>query len=220
MPSSGFIVAEVASKADLQAWTALITSNTVVSGAAEFFTAMLEHRNLKPVAAEHDSLSFDNPVLVVRGTAFYGAENQAGIFLKSFKQYETPGSIGDEGWLQSAACFDLANSISRDLALYGKVGLSIPSKNTVTYSDPLLLRKHIAELCAIILSSSEISELIIEGGSTAAAILKALQINTVYPLRSLGPGVLSMAAKEWPGLKITLKPGSYAWPAAFILAMT
>jgi len=59
-----------------------------------------------------------------------------------------------------------------------------------------------------------INELLIEGGSTASAILKQLCLCRFFPVEELATGVIRMQTENKPELYITLKPGSYAWPQA------
>jgi uncharacterized protein YgbK (DUF1537 family) len=58
-----------------------------------------------------------------------------------------------------------------------------------------------------------IKELLIEGGSTAAAIINRLKFNRLIPVNQLGPGVIKLKAIGRENLFLTLKPGSYNWPA-------
>jgi uncharacterized protein YgbK (DUF1537 family) len=63
-----------------------------------------------------------------------------------------------------------------------------------------------------ILERTVIRELVIEGGSTASAILYRLGFTRLKPFHQFGQGVIQMKIKEKPDMNLTLKPGSYAWP--------
>lgn len=76
----------------------------------------------------------------------------------------------------------------------------------------LELRTQMAKDVATILQKTTPAELIIEGGSTAYAILQQLGWHTFIPEQELAQGVVRMRISDSPGLHITLKPGSYAWP--------
>ena len=60
-----------------------------------------------------------------------------------------------------------------------------------------------------IVEENEVKEIFIEGGSTAAAILKELRIEKLYVVNELQRGVVRMKAGD---LFITVKPGSYKMP--------
>ena len=69
-----------------------------------------------------------------------------------------------------------------------------------------------AALVRTILDTAEISELFIEGGATAEAVLGALQYETFDVLAEYAPGVVQMRAVGQKEHYITIKPGSYPWP--------
>jgi len=70
-------------------------------------------------------------------------------------------------------------------------------------------KEDLADAVEIILSRVSVGELVIEGGSTAYAILERLGIERLVPERELAPGVVRMRAA---GFYVTVKPGSYPWP--------
>jgi uncharacterized protein YgbK (DUF1537 family) len=76
--------------------------------------------------------------------------------------------------------------------------------------SPVYLRTTMAKVVKKILEKGRIKELFIEGGSTAAAILKELGIKKLLVLHELQRGIVRMKAND---LYITVKPGSYELPA-------
>jgi len=70
-------------------------------------------------------------------------------------------------------------------------------------------REKIAEQVRQVLSETTVRELVIEGGATAFAVLRAVGLKSFVPVEELAPGVVRMRAGE---MYITVKPGSYAWP--------
>ena len=65
-----------------------------------------------------------------------------------------------------------------------------------------------------VLRRRTVSEVFAEGGATAAAVIRRLGWTRLTVVRELAPGVATMDAEGTPGGRITLKPGSYAWPGA------
>jgi uncharacterized protein YgbK (DUF1537 family) len=80
-------------------------------------------------------------------------------------------------------------------------------------SSAASLRMKKAKVVEQVFKDLKVGELFIEGGSTAAAIIKQLHFETFFPMSELSPGVVRMIVKEAGGLCITVKPGSYAWPS-------
>ncbi|RYF47763.1 MAG: hypothetical protein EOO39_47925 [Cytophagaceae bacterium] len=62
------------------------------------------------------------------------------------------------------------------------------------------------------LAQTSIDELIIEGGSTASAVLREIGVVRLVPTNELAPGVVRSKALNNYTLHITVKPGSYRWP--------
>jgi uncharacterized protein YgbK (DUF1537 family) len=76
-----------------------------------------------------------------------------------------------------------------------------------------MLRERTAMIVSEVFKQVSIQELFIEGGSTAAAVIKKAGLQTFFPVEELAPGVIRMSVKEHAGLCVTVKPGSYEWPA-------
>jgi uncharacterized protein YgbK (DUF1537 family) len=60
-----------------------------------------------------------------------------------------------------------------------------------------------------IVENNPIKEMLVEGGSTANAILRALNMDAIHPINEVMRGVVRMQSNQ---LYITVKPGSYILP--------
>ena len=76
------------------------------------------------------------------------------------------------------------------------------------------LRYKTAVVTKMVFDRADVKELMIEGGSTASAIFKQLDLYRFFPVEELATGVIRMQTENKPELYVTLKPGSYAWPQA------
>jgi uncharacterized protein YgbK (DUF1537 family) len=74
------------------------------------------------------------------------------------------------------------------------------------------LRTVMAKTVCDVLNRVQIHELIIEGGSTASAVLREIGVTRLAPTEELATGVVRSKAIEKPALHVTVKPGSYRWP--------
>jgi uncharacterized protein YgbK (DUF1537 family) len=83
--------------------------------------------------------------------------------------------------------------------------------------SPAALRERTALLVQRVCAREPIRELFIEGGSTARTILERLDLQTFVPVEEKAAGVIRMRMPEHPGLHVTVKPGSYSWPALSML---
>jgi D-threonate/D-erythronate kinase len=96
-------------------------------------------------------------------------------------------------------------------------GLAIIAAGDEVVGEPIeaarIMQDRIAELVSQVLMEVAVEELVIEGGATAHAILTWAGLRTFFPEEELAPGVIRMRAGEGAPLYLTVKPGSYEWPA-------
>lgn len=195
LPSAGIVLGEAQSAADLHTWAARIPPDTLPAGAASFFSAILDARTS---AAKTEGPPLGAPRLYICGTTF--EPNRKGIRQKAA-----------EGGPVTYLSQDLGR-VSHHLHTHGKAIIAIDA-NPDNLSA-LQLREKMARSIAPILQTARPAELIIEGGSTAYAILQEMGWHTFIPVEEFAQGVVRMRVPDIPGLHITVKPGSYAWPPA------
>ena len=95
---------------------------------------------------------------------------------------------------------------------HGKAVIAIdPEATSSTDRSAAWLREQMAIVVEEAFNNADIREMFIEGGSTAAAVIKRLGLKTFIPVEELAPGVVRMQVKN-EDLFITVKPGSYPWP--------
>jgi uncharacterized protein YgbK (DUF1537 family) len=194
LPIHGIFVGEATTTSDLHTWAEHLPENTLLAGAAGFFSAILDKRNPAPTTVSNPLMG--TPRLYISGSTFEPNRNliraQASvIYMKETLSQQT---------------------VIDQLKQQGKSMIAI-NDNPGDLSA-LELRTAMAKAIAPILQTKTPAELIIEGGSTAYAILQQTGWHTFIPEQEFAQGVVRMSVPASPGLHITLKPGSYAWPAS------
>jgi len=205
LPETGIVIADVESEEDMNAWANKIDKSWLLAGAGDFFTALLE-KNYKSKAIKLTAAS--SPHLYVSGTAY----NKSQQFVKEVKhklgcvaylsaEMMRTGEIDDKSWF---------NNITGILNKHKKAVVAINDEDVDPwYVSAVHLRTTMAEVVKKILEENEVKEIFIEGGSTAASILRELGIGKLYVVNELQRGVVRMKAGD---LFITVKPGSYKIP--------
>lgn len=197
MPSAGIVVAEATTKTNVEAWAAKADSETVLAGAGDFYTALLQKRyQQQPQSA----LQLQMPFLYVCGTAY----DQSLQYIQQVQEkLRLVNYIGERELQDGDAfvdrCTDMLQQKQKAIITFDATQLSANSTATT-------LRTKMAALVAAIIAKAKPAELFIEGGSTATAILEALNIDQLTPVHELTRGVVRMKAGD---LFITVKPGSY-----------
>lgn len=194
LPVRGIIVGEATSAEDLHTWAQHIPPSTLLAGAAGFFSAILDIRY--PTSTTKPP-HLSTPILYVSGSTFDANRNLIS------EQAANGGVtyITDTPWQQK---------VLDDLKDHGKAIVAI--EPTPQNHSALELRTIMAKDLAPILQKALIAELFIEGGSTAYAILQQMGWRRFIPEQEFAQGVVRMSVPDNPGLHITVKPGSYAWP--------
>jgi uncharacterized protein YgbK (DUF1537 family) len=194
LPGKGIIIGEAASTGDISLWVDRTGEDWMPVGAGDFYLAILEKdHKVTPQAP----VELQSPHLYVCGTAF----NERKKYIKTLNKDQDcvaylPGAI-DEEWIQKT------RTMIRE---QNKVVLAIGQSR----GDAVGLRTSMAKAAKMIIEKESINEVFIEGGSTAAALLKELGINKLSPVNELQRGVVRMKSNN---LFITVKPGSYELPA-------
>ena len=215
IPEAGIIVGEAKDAGDLTAWCDKIDGDTLIAGAAEFFTAVLEHLHIKQTPKPKETAMLRLPVLMVCGSTFHKSAEFVKMMLKEgvpviyMTEDVAKKSSGNKRafkqWIDETVCY---------LKQSGKGIIALDP--AIKGLDALTLRATMAEATASIAAGIRINEYLVEGGSTSSAIMRKLGIDTLYPVQVLAPGVIRMRVKGKRDLHITVKPGSYSWPACIL----
>jgi uncharacterized protein YgbK (DUF1537 family) len=214
LPKQGIVIGEVSSTDDLRAWAKRVDAQTMIGGGSGFFTAILDSLQLPEFISKEPAKLGENR-LYVCGSAFgervalvkkAADAGQAVSYMPNTLTHISRFNESDlAGWVaEIVGCFQQYNQVI--IAI--EPGLIDDDKRAAVH-----LRTVMAMAVSRVLSETKTQELIIEGGSTASAVLRAIGVTRLVPVQELAPGVVRSDAIEKDSLHITVKPGSYRWPA-------
>ena len=205
MLEEGIAVGEVSTAADLTFWAATSLENYVFAGAGDFFTAWLQQRYTQK---EQSGCSFQLPFLYVCGTTYKRSVEEVLAITKGKNVIayleinpKTEDAIINEDWLKR--CRDI-------LQAEQKLVIAFDQATIPPHISAVFLRNYMAAAVKEIVENNPIKEMLVEGGSTANAVLKALNMDAIHPINEVMRGVVRMQSNH---LYITVKPGSYTLPA-------
>lgn len=209
---TGITVGEVHDANDLDLWAEHCGKQMLPAGSGGFFAALLKskHETVDTALSESDLLS--EPILYVSGTTFGDNADR----IKNLKTNDGPVAYLPLNLLQNgydAQCLTgWCDEVVTVLKKRGKAVMAIEQiSNNRFKPDAATLRQTMATAVKRVMEAVNVNELIIEGGSTAAAILNDLNIDALYPVHEFGPGIIRCSTMIAANLHVTLKPGSYPW---------
>lgn len=218
LPEQGIVVGEVKGEEDLKAWAALAAPATLLVGASGFFSALLNKHLGQATQVTAEAPPLCRPALYVSGSTFH--TSRAAIK----EEYEKGGPVSYvpaaiiEGNAPPEPLFEKwADSILAHVQAHAKGIVAIDPATTAGKSiTAAQLRMITARITERVLQRMPVCELFVEGGATAWAVLEQASLGPLQPVQELAPGVVRMRAGNKSGLYLTIKPGSYDWPAAVL----
>ena len=206
LPATGIIVGEATCIEDLEKWVSRIDPGMMLAGGGDFFQAILHHQYGTAKPAVLPSPKY--PFLYISGTSFQSAVDyiQTLAFEKNIVHYIDAAILGGTGletWLHH--CASAINENQRAVIAFD------PSLQHQDSYSALFMRQKMATIVHALLSSTPVGEILIEGGSTAKAILNEMNLPYWVPDAVMGRGVVRLQDSHQQ-YTITVKPGSYPLP--------
>jgi uncharacterized protein YgbK (DUF1537 family) len=212
----GIFVGDVLVNDDLQIWSEKADDTMLLAGGANFFAALLAARNIMPVVTEkHCRFQYTGKKLYISGTAF---ENSVAK-IQQVADAGGPVVYIPEAFFEQPEKIEIlaeewSISILNHLQQYDDVIMAVKSGSTISKQlSPVQLSQLFAKTVALVCRMQAVPEIIIEGGATAAAVIQELNLGSFKPLQVFAQGVIRMESLSCPDIFITMKPGSYDWPA-------
>jgi D-threonate/D-erythronate kinase len=212
LPATGIAVGEVEGEEALAAWASKVDTNILTAGGSGFFTALLDAMHVGRERLNYvNEPGLSTPILFVCGTTFHKSREA----IRQVKAKGGPVSYMP-GKLISSPAIDKdyetwSNEIVQLLSSRGNVIVAIEESASTEQANANDLREKMAGVVEQVMQKVKIKELVVEGGSTAASIIRKQHFTTLIPVQELSPGVIRMRVENKDGLYLTIKPGSYDW---------
>lgn len=209
LPPDGLIIGDASTPADLALWATRLSADTLPAGSAAFFDALLGSPagpGSGPPYPDFTAL----PFLLLSGTTVPAQRT----FLASARDRGLP-TVAIPTRTESAPGLRRAQ-LREELQLHGRAcayphGPVDPKPEAATF-----IRRTLATIARENVTGGLARHLIIEGGATAADIAASLDWTSFRVIHEWSPGIVTVAPDLRPDLRLTLKPGSYPWPAPLL----
>lgn len=216
LPENGIIIGDVNDHDELVKWTEKKDENTIVAGGAGFFDVLIgKRKNNIIIDSGKGKLDLGDKTLFVFGSMFpKSREALEGLngCKKCLMKINMPDEIYENKNFDPAIMDEWAGLIAQNIINKKQVIVTVEQTHSNEKNLSARISRNIAELVRKVTELTELTDLLIEGGTTTSEILKSLGITTLYPYKFVDPGIIQMKVEKFPGLTITTKPGSYLWP--------
>jgi uncharacterized protein YgbK (DUF1537 family) len=209
------VVGEAETTADVQSWTASCNPQMLPAGGSEFFNALLNGENLiSPNGHETSLTEISGRKFFVVGTATDAARK----FVASAKRRKTPVfSLPQElMWgaeFTPAAVEAITQRIVAAFESQACVILNVGLPQVQDLAVARRLAENIVRIAERVLQQVLVTRIFAEGGATAAELVRRMGWKRLEVLHEHAPGVATLAVGGGKKLLLTIKPGTYAWPA-------
>src|SRR5699024_8395179 len=205
--SQPFVVGEAETTQQIEQWAKIGISETrVLGGGADFFVAFLKAWGYK-LRSQDQNHSYNapedrSPKLLVFSSASENSKRQ----LEQAKSRGKAVCSMPKALLEKSPDSDLIDRWSREVTeAFQQNSSVIAAIDKPLVKDPEVsrnLRRHLAVLVKNVLLSVDLKELCIEGGSTAATIIRTLELSGFVPVQELVQGVIRMQVTDHPELHL------------------
>jgi uncharacterized protein YgbK (DUF1537 family) len=197
---SGIATPDVESEADVALQAAKIDAEPLNAGGADFFRALLKTRAVFRSTSDcSDSLTLQaaHTTLIVCGSAASWSRRTA------------------RANATKVPVFDLTqepHSIAAALRTNRIVLMGIGDEPATHGLAPAALTQTLAQTVTAVLHQATVTHLLLEGGATAVAVVRALGFTRLRADQCSAPGVGALCPIPAESPRLWIKPGSYDWP--------
>ncbi|HEY1790160.1 MAG TPA: four-carbon acid sugar kinase family protein [Verrucomicrobiae bacterium] len=210
------VIGEAASSGDVSDWAAIFErGGTLAAGGAEFFNALLDRE--KPptgTAVTIPPLSPPGRELFVCGVSTVSSRKFLSMARRSKQPVFTlPVELVWGAEFTPATVAAVTRRVVAAFESHPRVILAVGLPNVRHLEVAKRLSRNVVELAERVIKSVPVARVFAEGGATAAELVRRMGWSRLTVERELAPGVATLTVEHDQPLLLTIKPGTYAWPA-------
>jgi uncharacterized protein YgbK (DUF1537 family) len=210
------VIGEASVSADVREWAAIFEQErTLAAGGAEFFNALLDRE--KPQtgnALENVPSSLPGRELFVCGVSTVSSRKFVMAARRSKQPVFTlPVELVWGAEFTPATVAAVTRRVIAAFDSHSRVILAVGLPNVRRLDVAKRLSRNVVELAERVIKSVPVARVFAEGGATAAELVRRMGWSRLTVERELAPGVATLTVEHDQPLLLTIKPGTYAWPA-------
>jgi D-threonate/D-erythronate kinase len=210
------VIGEASLSGDVGEWAAIFErEGTLAAGGAEFFNALLDLE--KPAAgngAKNPPPSPPGRELFVCGVSTVSSRKFLSAARRSKQPVFTlPVELIWGAEFTPATVAAVTRRVVAAFESHSRVILAVGLPNVRHLEVAKRLSRNVVELAERVIKSVSVARVFAEGGATAAELVRRMGWSRLTVERELAPGVATLTVEHDQPLLLTIKPGTYAWPA-------
>lgn len=215
VPENTLLVGQTDSSEKIREWAGAREDSLLSVGGSEFFGALLaaELPGAAPAVVEEFQMGEGRQLFVC------GTISQSGRHLvRSARKMRVPvftlprELMWGKDFSQGAREV-ISQRIAQAFATNRRVVLSVGLPPVHDVQIARRLSGNLVDLAELALRQVEIKYVFAEGGATSAELVRRMKWPRLEVRREWSPGVATLAVADEHSLRLTIKPGSYSWPA-------
>ena len=217
VPENTLLIGQTDVSAKVQAWARAREDTLLSVGGSEFFGALLaeEPNGVRPPAVEEFQFG-EGRQLFICGTASKAGQHLVRSARKAqVPVFTLPRELMWGKEFTAGAREVISQRVVQAFANARRVVLGVGLPPVCDVSVARRLSGNLVELAVLILARVELKHIFAEGGATSAELVRRMKWRRLEVRREWAPGVATLAVAEKNPLWLTIKPGSYSWPAAW-----
>ena len=209
------VVGEAATSKDVREWAAHREAGILSAGGSEFFGALLAEEKFSIQDGEENPLApASGRELFICGTSTESVHKFV-TTARRRKQpvFSLPRELMWGAVFSAAAAEAIAERVAAASEASSRVILNVGLPPVRDFAVARHLSDYLIQIAERVLQLTEIANVFAEGGATSAGLVRRMNWARLAVLREHASGVATLAIKDNPAILLTIKPGTYAWPA-------
>ena len=212
----GIVIGEAALSQEVLEWAAMFEPEEMLAaGGSEFFSALLSRQ--KPtagIAVKNPPSSPPGRELFVCGASTVSSRKFVSAARRSKQPVFTlPVELIWGAEFTPATVAAVTRRVVAAFESHSRVILAVGLSNVRHVEVAKRLSRNVVELAERVIKSVPVARVFAEGGATAAELVRRMGWSRLTVERELAPGVATLTVEHDQRLLLTIKPGTYAWPA-------
>jgi uncharacterized protein YgbK (DUF1537 family) len=210
------VIGEAALSADVREWASIFErEGTLAAGGAEFFNALLDRE--KPVngnAVKNPPSPPPGRELFVCGVSTVSCRKFVSAARRNKQPVFTlPVELVWGAEFTPATVAAVTRRVVAAFESHSRVILAVGLPNVRHVEVAKRLSQNVVDLAERVIKSVPVARVFAEGGATAAELVRRMGWSRLTVEREVAPGVATLTVEHDQPLLLTIKPGTYTWPA-------